>query len=375
MKAEKKPHLIILASFPPPFAGQSIATRILTDGLEHSPECPWALDKLDFSESLGGDSMPRRAKKILSLCWKLFFLCVSEDVRLVYLQLGHGKFSIVRDTFFLSIAKLCHCPTLLHVHGSGYRKALDDMPSLIQKAARKLASQARGAIVLSPCLREMFHNILDECRIFVVENGIDIDIEQAAKQFSREYSEPTSDRPLRILYLSNLVPAKGYGTLLEAARRSERNGLQVEFIFAGVKIPNADPDIDAFIETHHLTKTRYVGSVGGEARLNCYREADVFVLPSEYEGQPLCILEAMHFGLPVISTDVGGIPDIFADHDGAILTKPNDADALYQAIETLYQSRERREAMGRANRESACQTYNAAIHLKRMLEILKDCAK
>lgn len=71
--------------------------------------------------------------------------------------------------------------------------------------------------------------------------------------------------------------------------------------------------------------------------------ADVFLLSSHYEAQPLSILEAMAAGLPVISTDVGGVSDIVTDN--GILIPADDADAMAQAMEKLYTQRDLREKM------------------------------
>ena len=63
------------------------------------------------------------------------------------------------------------------------------------------------------------------------------------------------------------------------------------------------------------------------------KTADVFLLSSHYEAQPLCVLEAMAAGLPVISTDVGGVADIVTDN--GILVAPGDAEAMANAMKTL----------------------------------------
>lgn len=64
------------------------------------------------------------------------------------------------------------------------------------------------------------------------------------------------------------------------------------------------------------------------------KTADVFLLSSHYEAQPLCILKAMAAGKPVISTDVGGIRDVVTDN--GILVPPGDVDPMARAMESLY---------------------------------------
>ena len=77
---------------------------------------------------------------------------------------------------------------------------------------------------------------------------------------------------------------------------------------------------------------------------------DVFVLPSLAEGTPNGVIEAMAHGIPVIATNVGGIPDIIDAHSG-ILVPPGDAAALADAMAMLANDPNRRNEMGAAARE------------------------
>ena len=81
------------------------------------------------------------------------------------------------------------------------------------------------------------------------------------------------------------------------------------------------------------------------------KTADVFLLSSHYEAQPLCVLEAMAAGLPVISTDVGGVADIVTDN--GILVAPGDAEAMTDAMKTLRLDGDLRDAMSRRSAANA----------------------
>jgi len=80
------------------------------------------------------------------------------------------------------------------------------------------------------------------------------------------------------------------------------------------------------------------------------KAADVFLLSSHYEAQPLCVLEAMAAGLPIISTDVGGVADIVTDN--GILIPPGDASAMAQAMEELYRNRDALSRMAEASQKN-----------------------
>jgi len=84
-----------------------------------------------------------------------------------------------------------------------------------------------------------------------------------------------------------------------------------------------------------------------------YTGALFFVLPTLKEGSPLVILEAMSCGLPVISTDVSGIPDILKDGYNGFLIQPKDVDGLYQKMNFLINDPKLRKIMGRNARQTA----------------------
>jgi glycosyltransferase involved in cell wall biosynthesis len=81
--------------------------------------------------------------------------------------------------------------------------------------------------------------------------------------------------------------------------------------------------------------------------------SDVFVLSSRVEGNPMSVMEAMAAGLPVVSTAVGGVPELVREGEMGLLVPPNDAGALAQAVQALVDAPARRQAMGAAARQHA----------------------
>ena len=75
-----------------------------------------------------------------------------------------------------------------------------------------------------------------------------------------------------------------------------------------------------------------VGWVDGEKKENLLKKSQLFVLPSYNEGLPIAILEAMSYGIPVISTDVGSISEVVKDNETGFLIKPGEAESLAKAI-------------------------------------------
>jgi len=99
------------------------------------------------------------------------------------------------------------------------------------------------------------------------------------------------------------------------------------------------------------------GWIGGTALHDAFRRASVFALPSYNEGFPVCIVEAMVAGLPVVSTDVWGIPEAVLHGETGIVHRPGDQEALAAALIALLGDRTRARAMGRAGRERALRCF------------------
>ena len=104
-------------------------------------------------------------------------------------------------------------------------------------------------------------------------------------------------------------------------------------------------------------------------------ETDVFALPSQIEGCPLSILEAMSSGVPVVATRVGGIPEILDDGiEGYLVSTENNKELAERLIELLSNSK-LREYMGKQGRLRVCKNLNIKNVLPQYLELFKKCCK
>jgi len=106
-----------------------------------------------------------------------------------------------------------------------------------------------------------------------------------------------------------------------------------------------------------------LGWISGDAKNDLLRDADIFVLPSYNEGLPVSILEAMSWGLPVITTAVGGIPELIKDHVNGFLISPGDIPALQNLLEQLGGNPDIRRRVGLAARESIKEEYSKEVIL------------
>lgn len=140
---------------------------------------------------------------------------------------------------------------------------------------------------------------------------------------------------------------KGQETLIEAARAARQTHPDWHFVLAG-----SGPDEAALKQAADgLDNVEFTGFVDNVA--DWLAVFDVFVFPSLHEGLGSVLLDAMCFGLPIVATRVGGIPDIIEDGVNGILVDPEDPDALVSAVARILDDSMLADAMQGANIDKA----------------------
>ena len=184
----------------------------------------------------------------------------------------------------------------------------------------------------------------------VIPNGVswwpDDDSDSDA---ARKPGDTDGDPWPAVLYVGRMRTRKAVAVLLEAFAGLLRNQPQAHLILAG------DGEHRQALEQRARSlgigqAVRFLGAVPREQMGRWYRAADVFCLPSIYEGFPVAILEAMAAGLPVVSTTVSGIPEAVEDGVTGLLVEPEDAAGLTGALECLAADAELCRDMGQAAR-------------------------
>ncbi len=160
-------------------------------------------------------------------------------------------------------------------------------------------------------------------RVTMIPHGVDTD-----RFYPREEQHPAVDSSkTTLLYVGRLGARKGLGLALRALARVDDPN--IEFLIAGTG--RHESRLRELASSLGIAdRVRFLGYVPNEELPRLYSSADVFLLPSRYEGFGLVILEAMACGTPVIGTDVGGIPTAVGEDSGVIVGRnvTSLADAL-----------------------------------------------
>ena len=173
--------------------------------------------------------------------------------------------------------------------------------------------------------------------------------------YVRPSSAPTrtrTDDRVRFIYVGNHAPIKGYDVFAQAAARlcETAKDVDVEFTAVGFEeIAAARFDLD--IPDHVGSRSRLTGDLPHDRVLQELCDADVLVVSSRKESLPNVLLEGFDCGLPVVCTDVGGLPEAVKHGFNGFLCPSEDADCLAEHMRLLAEDPDRRAAMGAAGRK------------------------
>jgi glycosyltransferase involved in cell wall biosynthesis len=183
---------------------------------------------------------------------------------------------------------------------------------------------------------------LDSERVAYIPNGV-----EPRFFIPREYRESDS---LRLLYAGTWLDQRGIFYIREALRRIGTHFPGVTMTFAGCGVPAEV--IEQFFGDELKGRIVVRPVVAAERMQELYAEHDVLLFPSLMEGLPSVLLEAMATGMPVITTETCGMPDVVEDEFNGLLIRPGDAGAIERGIERLATSLELRRRLGEAARET-----------------------
>lgn len=284
---------------------------------------------------------------------KFLWLLLTKRPRIVYVPIAQAWLPFLRDCLFLIPARLLGRRVIVHLHGGYFGTFYQNTSSLMRAIIRFALGKVSCAIVLGNNVADAFAGIVPPEKIRVVPNGI-------PDAFAEEAARADRNHPLPVLlYLSGLDAQKGTLNLLRALPKVRERVGPLQAIFAGEWFSqHGKQTADQLIQSLDLQEmVEFVGPIESDRKRELLQQANVFILPSLNEGQPYAILEAMSAGLPVVSTNVGCIPEMIRDGIEGFLIAPGEIDTLADRIVRLLADQALRETMGRAARQRFLARY------------------
>lgn len=272
------------------------------------------------------------------------FIGVNALVRTIITLIKDSKIKIIhthtasynsfwRSSLFINVAKLFNKKVILHIHGGGFKRFYASSPKKISK----ILNNCDTLIVLSENWRNYFQNIVSNPNIEIANNIV---------PFPSINKTPLHKiSTIHLLFLGQISEEKGIFDLLSVIIDNKSSFKNKICLHIG-GIGNIQK-LTETIENNGISDiVKYVGWISGDEKINILNSSDIFILPSYVEGLPVSILEAMSYKMPIISTPVGGIPEIVKDNINGYLIKPGDKNGLSWAINDLINNPSKIAQMG-----------------------------
>ena len=262
----------------------------------------------------------------------------------------------------VSAAALARIPVLLHVHN----------PVEIERWNLDRMIAARVVFVSETHLRGTtnLHRIRRKAR--VLHNPLDVSRYAGGRDIRASLGLAADD--VMALFVGHIVPAKGVDLLLRMARRLAPRVPRLRFILAGP----SKQGYEAFAEEmrHAAESPALRGRVtllGGRDDVpDLLRSADLFVFPSRGETFGLVVGEAMSAGVPVVTSDVGGIPEVVGSADAAVMLSMDDEDGFVREVERLALDAGARRALGARGRASVESRFGPAVFARNLEQLYRE---
>lgn len=267
----------------------------------------------------------------------------------------HTHLDVIK--YAAAAAKIAKVPKCIHtVHSVACKEAEGKAQKIINKTYFKLGWSV--PVALSAEVQETIADFygLDKQRIPTIYNGIDL-----SKCIPKE--DYSLGEKVTFLHVGRFDVPKNHAGLLKAFRELHEKYPQCRLRLVG------DGDLRADMEmlAAELGISQWVEFCGMQSEVHPYlHDADIFILPSIYEGNPMTIIEAMGTGLPIIATTVGGIPDMLRNAETALLV-PCETEAICEACEKMLGDEALRARLGK-NAKMDSPRFSAAYMAERYCE-------
>lgn len=302
-------------------------------------------------------NMSRRPLLFLRVLW-IFFVWILKTRGNIQLNTSLNARALTRDFFFCILALATGRKPVVFIHGwdNDFQDSLTGVKRLV---FRSVFNRAGLIIVLSRKFKDVLAGWGFTCPIEVETTCFSNELGPPAQSWSSSLKNP------RILFLSRIVKEKGVFELVDACA-----GLTDKFPGLCLDIAGEGPDLDElknYVKMKDYVFVALHGNVTGEDKNRLFSNASAFCLPTYYgEGLPIALIEAMYFGLPVITTGAGGISEVFTDRENGLSVKPGDVKDLSEKIAVVLSDHSFSKQISERNVRYAKEKFSPEVVAKRL---------
>jgi glycosyltransferase involved in cell wall biosynthesis len=284
-----------------------------------------------------------------------------EKPELVHIHSSFGP-SFYRKIPFIYMASWAKKPIINHCHGADFDSFYLNASNIKKKLIKKIYNKCTVMIALSDEWKERLSLIVQNDHIELIENYSRIHEDAIIEKVNQKING-------QILFLGEIGQRKGCYDIPAVVERVVEKFPNVKFVLGGTG--DIETIQNLLREKGVENNVVFPGWVRGQEKDRLLRESDIFFLPSYNEGMPMSILDAMGYGLPIVSTCVGGIPKIVHDGENGHVCKPGDAQAFSDALIKILLNEDLWKKYSETSVEIVRQGYSFEEHIKRLARLYK----
>lgn len=326
---------LLVLNIPPPYGGGEMQGLLLKNYFEAREKfiC-FIIEKRKSDKSKQGRFILYNLFNGIKLICNVSLIILRFRPTKIFLNLPKDFLPFIRTSFIILFAYLLNITILGQLSGTSFL-FLKDKNSFRYRYCLNVLKKIDSIRVEGNNIRLILKEF-NFSNIFAFSNGVRIPEELSVKR-----SIFFLDR-LSLVYVGALSRSKGILNIIRSAKICLDRGLVCEFNLIGEWVNGEEKK-----ECHYIIKKnglenilKFHGTVDENTKWQIISSNAVLVHPTYWDGLPFAILEAMGLGLPVISTNVGAIPDVIEDNINGIILKQNTPEYLADAIELFYKNRD-----------------------------------
>ncbi len=335
--------VLMVGPTPPPFGG---IAAVIDDIVRSELKTEYALDIFDRSDIgvqgfFGRNSF--RAQRFYS-----YFQTLRRG-KYAFAHIHSADLVFLGSLVFMLLNRLAGVKSLLHMHGTDWDEFYEKAPAATQAYIRRGLRVPDKIVVLYELWRVKILELAPSADVEVIRNLLhdpEPSTEEDRARARRDYGIP-EDRFV-VLTVGSVGHRKGSFDIMAAAPLVAAKDLDTLFVLVGgEELPGEMVRVRSLAaEVGDLNNVCIVGEVERPVVPTILSLADVFLLPSYIEGMPISIIEAMARKLPIISTQVGGIPEMVENGVSGILIDPGAPEQIADAVLKLSRDEEERRRLG-----------------------------
>lgn len=328
------------------------------------------IELFDFSRTVNGQIIPSDFKRIylavkeyLTLTYRAIRSILKSDAKVVHISTS-ASYLLIKDIILVLFSRLCGKKTVIHFH-------FGRIPDLVNGFSfewlllRFLLFISNGGIVLdSASLMALRNQNINN--VYILPNPLSSEVLNIIDSNSGIVREPR-----RLVFCGHVIPTKGVFELIDACKQIP----DIELKLYGCISEEMEKRLKERLNDCDDTWISFLGEQEYEAVIKGMLSAAVFVLPTYTEGFPNVILESMACRCPIVTTNVGAIPemlDIDSDDRCGICVTPRNVNELKEAIVTMLTSAETADLYAENARTRVMSTYSMPQVSNALLEIWKQ---